>query len=648
VVRAGYLAHEGIATLGINGPGHGLVVSPGAQALVASFLRSTCMVPWTDALLAGRATDLNGDGVADPGGLLFTAHIFHDRDNLRQFALDDMQAVRIVRSWDGTTKSDYDFNNDGQPDLEGDFDGDGTPDVGGPKPKFYAGGDSFGGIVTEVFAAVDPYVTAAAPVSGSGGLADIAARSSLTPDPVLEQILSPLAVAVPASERTPDSNGFPTTSCASNERSVRFVVNDLFDSREIEIACLSQAELDAQMTIVLTNVTTKESRCARTAKDGRFRVPIAASVGDKLDIQIYGQADAVVSYRGCVPRADAPIGRHIYTWERAATHYTEVSDDSNAACAGDSGCAQFRDMFYDVGSPLVAPQEGLGYLRQTPDVRRLLMLAQAAVDPADPVNFAPYYMLRPHPGLDGNDIGPRPILNGITVGDDIVTISGGSAFARAAGMLPFLRPSAVDEVPELADYATPAVLFEQWGGKTPNQVLIDSFAIEGVAGLARTHAGPDCSANYVSSKACTNSPKPDPSTCAETLFDVDWHNEGTNRFDAPHPDSPLRLGRVAGLHAVDGASLAKAWEPRIAGAPSAKDGSAWNASAPVLAHMNAYLDPKGSHVWGLADPCKAFDDAGYYDRVLAHFFATDGKDLYFLSHPQSHRCLMDGSCAFLK
>jgi hypothetical protein len=648
IARAGYLAQEGIATLGINGPGHGLVVAPGVQALVEAFLRSTCMVPLTDALLAGRATDLNGDGIADPGGLLFTAHIFHDRDNLRQFALDDMQAVRVARTWDGTTKSDYDFNNDGQPDLAGDFDGDGTPDVGGPKPTFYAGGDSFGGIVTQIFAAVDPYVTAAAPVSGTGGLTDIAARSSLTPDPVLEQILSPLIVAVPAGDRPPDSIGFATTSCASNERSVRFVVNDLFQSREIEIACLSQGELDAQMSVVLTNVATKESRCARTMKDGRFRLPIAASVGDKLDIQIYGQANAVESYKNCVPRAGAPMGRHINTWERAATHFTEIAADSNAACATESGCAQFRDVFYDVGSPLVAPQEGLGYIRQTPDVRRLLMLAQAALDPGDPINFAPYYMLRPLPGLDGKDIGPRAMLNGITVGDDIVTIAGGSAFARAAGMIPFLRPSAVDEVPELADYATPATFFELWGGKTPNQVLIDSFAMEGVARLARTHAGPDCSVNYVPSKVCTDNPKPDPSTCTQTLFDVDWHSEGTNRFDAPRLDAPLRLARVAGLHAADAASLAKAWEPRIVGAPSAKDETAWNASALVLAHMNAYLVPKGQHVWGLSDPCKAFDDAGYYDRVLSHFLASDGKDPYFLSHPQSHRCLADASCAFLR
>jgi hypothetical protein len=281
-------------------------------------------------------------------------------------------------------------------------------------------------------------------------------------------------------------------------------------------------------------------------------------------------------------------------------------------------------------------------------MRKLLMLAQAAVDPADPVNFAPYYMLRPLPGLDGNDIGPRPILNGVTTGDPVVTVASGAAFARAAGMLPFLRPSAVDDVPELADYATPAVLYELWGGKTPNEVLIENWTIEGVARLARTSAGPDCSVNYVPSKVCTSNPKPDPVTCSETLFDVDWHSEGTNRFDAPHLDAPMRLARVAGLHAADAGSLAKAWEPRLAGAPSPQDGSAWSGGAPVLAHMNAYLAPTGQHVWDLADPCKAFDDAAYYNRIMAHFFATDGKDVYFLSHPQTHRCLMDGSCAFLE
>src|SRR5439155_1634346 len=79
---------------------------------------------------------------------------------------------------------------------------------------------------------------------------------------------------------------------------------------------------------------------------------------------------------------------------------------------------QFRDRLFGVGDPLIAPQEGLGLQRQTPDFRKLMMLSQAAVDPADPVNFAPYYALRPLPGIgpDARPLAPRPLLTSYTVG----------------------------------------------------------------------------------------------------------------------------------------------------------------------------------------------------------------------------------------
>ena len=78
--------------------------------------------------------------------------------------------------------------------------------------------------------------------------------------------------------------------------------------------------------------------------------------------------------------------------------------DSSDTCTTTAGCQQYRATFYPVGSPLVAPQEGLGLSRQTPDFRRLVDLIQAAFDPADPINFAPYYAMRPLIGVDGKEL----------------------------------------------------------------------------------------------------------------------------------------------------------------------------------------------------------------------------------------------------
>src|SRR5262249_44494932 len=110
-----------------------------------------------------------------------------------------------------------------------------------------------------------------------------------------------------------------------------------------------------------------ERRCARTAADGSFRVSLPASVGDRVDIQVYGVPDAVDAYGGsCNVATGTPSGRSITTWEQPAVSYTAVASEG-LACTASAGCQQFREDFYPVGSPLVAPQEGLGLERQTPD-----------------------------------------------------------------------------------------------------------------------------------------------------------------------------------------------------------------------------------------------------------------------------------------
>lgn len=656
VIRAGYFAKQGLAMMGINMPGHGLYLNRGFQSVAEAFLGSACLKPWVKAIGTGRQQDLNGDGEPDSGGLLWSAHVFHSRDNIRQSVVDEMQATRVLRAFDGHLGT-QDYNGDGNPDRAGDFDGNGIPDLGGPDVPISTSGDSFGGVLAMVHGAVDPNVTATAPISGGAGLTDLATRSSLVPDSVLEQVFTPLVVAVPA--RTLAKVGdVAQTRCTGDQRSVRFVVNDLTNSREVEIACLAPGELDLGKTVVLENLRNGERRCARTSVEGRFRVPIPANVGDRLDIQVYDAPDAVVSYKGCDALPGAPVGRRIATFEQAAVQAGLVGDatktcdaafasmdvapDATNATGESRGCQQFRDQFYPVGSQLVAPQEGLGLLRQSPEARRLFNLVQAGVDSSDPINFAPYYALRTAPDVDGSPLPPRGVMTWNTTGDPSVPAGTGYAFARAAGALPFLPPSFATTHPAWAEYATPQALYDSLGGMTPNQVLIDSHSLEGVARLDRTRGGPACTPNYDPSATCLSSPAA--SECSHALYDADWLGEGANAWDAPHPAVPLRVARAADVRAFDAASLTRAWAPRITGAPFASDGAGWTGSSPLLGVLDAYIQPGGQHVFVNGDPCKKFDDVVYHDNLLVRFLATQGKDLYVLSHPSTHRCLERETC----
>jgi hypothetical protein len=651
-VHAGIYARQGIAMVSMDIPGHGLVLSQGDQILLGALLKGVCFGPAATAMTTGRAIDLNGDGTPDSGGLIWSSHLLHTRDGMRQAVLDGFQLNRIFKSW-GTAKSgqDYNGNGDKNDDLAGDFNGDGKVDFGGPNPNYSSSGGSLGGLVAEIHGALDPTFNAGtAPVSGGGGFIHVAVRSKLTPDPVMEEVIGPLIVAVPASSRPPTMAG-AVTQCTGKQLSVRWVVGDLLDSAEVEIACLDPDELSSNMTVVVQNYSSLDVHCARTLPGGAFRVPVPSTIGDRIHIGIYAGADVIDSYATCNVQGSPALVRTIDTWEQAANVFTEEADPSDTcAAAGGSGdaCQQYWTNFYPVGSQLVAPQEGLGYFRQSPDFRKLMNLAQAALDPADPVNFAKLYLLAPPPDWNGNPTGPRPILDVHTVGDYLVPTATGMTFSRAAGLLPFLPPSAADTLPEYADYATPAALYQAWGGRSPDRVMIDDHETEGLSRLERTPLPAGCGVNYVSptTASCDMPPPDDATTCAQTLFDGDYLGESMQGIGQAHLLPPMRLARLADKRASGSAQLDAVWAPRIQGAPFSADGS-WMAGPPVAGMINAYLEPLGDHDWGFGDVCQAWDGVSYMDELLAHYFATHGQDVYYLTHATTHECLATQSCAFL-
>ena len=664
---AGNLARQGIAMIALDAPGHGIVLDEGTETLVRVLMKGSCLGPFSDGFLSGRARDLDGDGRLDNGGDLWTAYIFHTRDVIRQTSLDYVNAVRILRSFDGVTRG-QDYDGDGNVDLAGDFNADGRVDVGGPNGSYSVSGASFGGLIAGILGGLDPYVQSSSPNSGGGGLIQIAVRSfqSEVVDAITMRVLGPIVVGV----LTPDPPDERRTSCAAGEVSVQWLVPDIDNLVSVEIACLpGSVGGSSGGTVVVRNTSNGEVRCGRSDASGQFRVTIPSSTGDTVSIDLYDVADNVNSYGACGVVDPARRVRTIATWESVRFAKDQKDDEGKVLCTAEAGCQRFQQQVYRVGSPLVSPAEGNGYLRQTPTFRQFVQLAQASVNSADPVNFAPYYALRGLPDPRGVAVPAHGLTTVHTIGDMNVPINAGIGFARASGAVPFLRPGAVSKYPALADYVTPSSLYSALGDRTPNRVLIDWHTMEGIARLERHPAGPACAPNEqsVTNAACHPACAPiDPegkclsgqscmdgvcsetissSTCARALADLDDFSESADLFDAQRAPVPLRLGRIARRATAD--TLDEIWAPRLSGEPFAtSDQGAWAADERVIALALGYLDPVGTHTYNFTNPCRAFDASMYLHGLTARFFASDGKDVYALSHPATHRCLSDLSCPF--
>ncbi len=639
--HAGAMARQGVALAAIDMPGHGLPLDGIDSSLAKALLSDACLAPLVNALTTTRARDLNGDGFRDSGGDLWSAHVFHTRDMLRQAVVDELQFLRVLRSFDGKALAPAPYVQSASSNLAGDFDGNGIVDFAGPSAPQAIAGESFGALVTQVIGALDPLVKVAVPISGAAGLGDVASRSYGVVDPVLGQLLSPLVVTVPAAERA--SKG---TRCTAPQRSLRLVVNDLTESRELEVACLADERAPAGATFVLRNLKNGQTRCARSSDAGLVRMPVAASAGDALAIDFYKERDAVTSYGTCAVKAGATKLATVSTWEVSASVPEDIPGN-DVGCTDTDGCQQFHSVLYGVGSALVSPQDGYGLRRQTPEFRRLMNLTQHVMDAVDPVNYAAAYVIHPMNGPDGRAMGRRALLNIATLGDGYVNVGASVQFARAAGLIPFFPGPDAARVPEYLPWAVPSSIKMIWG-KSPDEILRDKFVIEGVSRLERTPAGARCSVNYASSAVCTSPPSVSQSVCRATLYDPDYLDEGAAGYDQQHPSFPLRLARDITQEITGDDGLVRAFRPRSVSRPLYTDADGSGGQVPLGAHLGAFVNPTGQHSWIAPNPCKAFDDVQYLENLVARFIATGGTDLPYLSRPGTHGCLARSSCDFLQ
>lgn len=461
---AGFLAQFGIASLSTDNVSHGLPLAPSDLDLLRGLLDSAGLGPAGEAITFNRGgdqnhdgfhdQDLNKDGTIDSGADFWTAYLFHMRDVVRQSAVDYMQLIRILRSWDGKKKWEFDVDGDGKPepvdlngdgvvDLAGDFDCDGVVDIGKDSPLFVMGG-SLGGIMSTTLGGVEPEVDAIIPIAGGGRLTDIGNRSLQggVPDAVLVRVMGPLYLATLADDGS--------TQLATQ-------VTELNDMKTVPITKV--AGLLPGDTIVVENTTNGEVGCGYLVPDAipddgvaaRARVSVASDVGDATEIRVY-RGDVLVTGTGdCSvdPEAEAiqVVNRMETPLDAEGMPMTILGDPIP-------------------GGELVALAEGFGLERNTPSLRRFMSLAQMVVDPTDPGVLSRYLASEPlhYPTLDERT-GARFLIV-TSVGDMNVPASSGVTVGRAAGVIDYLHPH--------PDH-----------GKPINQVLIDTHTAEAVNKLRR-------------------------------------------------------------------------------------------------------------------------------------------------------------------
>ncbi|MBI5478844.1 MAG: hypothetical protein HY906_08315 [Deltaproteobacteria bacterium] len=469
LLTMGPFARSGIATIGMDAVSHGVGLDETDRLLVSELVKPYGLDPLAAVMTGdGRGVDQNGDGIIDSGADYFTGYVTHTRDVVRQTAIDLMQMVRLLRSFDGKRRWAHDVNRDGENDLAGDFDGDGVVDLGGPDVPIYVAGASLGGILSSLMGGIEPDIDAIAPVLPGGYLSEIGTRSDLgqVRNPLVLRMMGPLFLVR-------NNAGAAVVSQ---------MVPNLTKTAEPELATLP-APLRPGSLAVLRNLKTQEWRCARAQANGHLRVAVPSDEGDALRLEFYAEELPSQPREGCNPTGFTPS--HVV--EKVEKDFT------------------FQGKAFTAGAPVTALGDGFGLRRGSPDLRRLITLAQVALEPADPANFAPFWDgHRDFTHSDGSQVSTRALLLPMA-GDPGVPVATAVALARAA---------------RFVDYENVDPRY----GKTQMQQLIDVGFVEGAE---RTLRYLDASGRPV-------------------LMDVDVLQNVSNAddgFGAPRLDPPMRLLR---------------------------------------------------------------------------------------------------------
>ncbi len=620
LVFAGAMAKFGMATCTIDAVGHGVAIPAEFNTLLGSVSKQLDLENLPAVLNHHRARDIDFDGVADSGGDYFSTDLLHSRDNFRQSTIDQLQLVRLLRTFDGSTRfkapnpqspfvaarrdiiADFDADQDGELELLGDFNGDGVVDLGGDAP-FVSWGTSLGGIHTTLLAGIEPSIKAVASNAGGGGLLDIAVRTTIANvlNGALLRMFGPLLVG-----KTIQRDDQELTELS-------FILPRGTGNVDVPIARIPKLE-DGDI-VVLRNRTRETSPLIEPedlystarVRQGNFRVGIATdALPSKARHSIQGVSELIVlpddligckqrsrcgdescsGDRTCNPEGDAciTITDCMQSFD-ANQNFTNVNEEAHIVRTpedyGDILEVEIYDannnlkhtistfelntiydgLLYPRGARLASLVEGWGIAKQTPRFRKFWSIGQMIFEPADPVIWAAKYARQPITFSYETPANQTSYTNALivgTLGDQTVPINTALSLARSAGALNFHT-----ENPHL--------------GMTPNQHLIHSYVYEGIAELDRYPAYPDM------------------------LFDPDnldqyrWKSSRDGRM-SPETDTPLR------------SSIA-----------SPQGG--------FMALRLAYIDERGEHTFNAPNPTLPFDIHTFMLNQVGWYLSHGGRTI---------------------
>ncbi len=378
---AGHFAGWGLATCAIDAPNHGLQFSPEEREQLKLALAERGLEPLWPSLRGIRTRNPEGelDNLNPIGPDPIKA-----RDRLRQTALDWLQFLRILRSFDGQRRW-----LPGLPwvkGLVGDFDGDTLVDLGGTRP-IYILGQGFGGMVATLLGGLSPELERVALISAGGGFTDMGLRSQgfgFT-ETLLLPAMGPLLLGYPTEE------GFTALGFLVAEGGEIFHQNPLL-RRGIPISERLPGLLVGDQ-VVLENLRSGEHRETFVDGSGAFRIATPADAGDPLRLRIYG------------------VGQRL---KLELDHFEKAG--------------QFQELSWEEDDPLMAIVSGEGLRRQSPEIRRWMMSIQTLLESGDPINYAAQIALEAEK--------PKDLLMILSAGDQLIPLSTGQSLARAAGLLP--------------------------------------------------------------------------------------------------------------------------------------------------------------------------------------------------------------------
>ena len=589
-----YLVRHGVAVLSIDCKGHGLALSEEEAAQALAILEPAGLGNFFNAIVGPhRAVDLNSDGRPDSGGDFWTAYLFHTRDVVRQSALDYMQAIRVIRSFDGKRTWAFDTNADGTPDLAGDFDGDGEVDIG-VGSFFGMLGASLGGIMAGYTAALEPQISVTVPIAAGGGLMDVGLRSLQggVRESIHLRLMGPLFVGTAPAPAAGATTRPPMTITA--------VMPDVNKTGRRKLGTVEGVE--AGDFAVVENLRNHERGCGYVWDDAgvlKLRLAVESNYRDPVRI-VFFKGDAMVlgsttcestpALTTAVPPA-GPVDVAV------RTVFERFGED-----------VRFQGGFWRRGSPLETLAEGMGLRRATPRLRRFLYLGQLVLDAADPAAVAPSLLREPmtYTGT-GETTGAHTLLV-TTIGDMNVPVNGGTTIGRAAGLIDYLTPDPRYGVP-------------------PMQALINNRVPEATELLKRYTA--PANAKWLTPGMGVH-------------LDVENFSQGNDPWetDIPRLDKPMRIG-WNDTDALGGRSAAIFPFPQPKGQHGFEFPGGLVDTAKKMCKDKCVADGTDCAPCDAISPANKFDVGAFMFTMMGAYIASNGQEL------TDDLCMSRGDCAFV-